>query len=149
MTLSRKGAKSPTPVTGFVQPERRLVRPLLCRVDPRAALIKKLKARAHDLERKLSEALEQQTATSEVLSIISRSPGYLQLVFDAMLENAVRLCAAKFGILSLARATNTDPSHYTAYLPRLMNFGGANHREIWLANWHRPRPPDQASFPCR
>jgi signal transduction histidine kinase len=60
-------------------------------------LLNELRQRTSDL----SEALEQQTATSEVLRVISSSPGELQPVFQAMLENATRICEAKFGTLTL------------------------------------------------
>ena len=53
------------------------------------------------LTRERDEALEQQTATSDVLRVISGSRGELESVFDAMLENATRICGAKFGTLLL------------------------------------------------
>src|SRR5262245_40060267 len=57
-----------------------------------------------EARRELREAREQQTATSEVLQIISSSPGKLQPVFDAMLANATRICEAKFATLYLRDA---------------------------------------------
>jgi two-component system, NtrC family, sensor kinase len=63
-----------------------------------ARLLNELRQRTDDL----TESLEQQTATSEVLKIISSSPGELEPVFQAMLENATRICAANFGILWLS-----------------------------------------------
>jgi GAF domain-containing protein len=71
----------------------------------------------------LSESLEQQTATSEVLRVISSSPGELEPVFQAMLENAVQICGAKFGNLWLREgdffrigATHGAPPAYVDYL---------------------------------
>src|SRR5262249_55151317 len=62
-----------------------------------ARLFEAEQQRTHEL----SEALEQQTATSEVLQVISSSPGELEPVFQTMLQNAARHCEAKFGTLYL------------------------------------------------
>src|SRR6266567_3319760 len=75
----------------------------------------------HELQARtseLSESLEQQTATSEVLGVISSSPGELEPVFQAMLANATRLCEANFGILFHAVALQDAVPAYAEYLRR-------------------------------
>src|SRR6516162_7797854 len=62
-----------------------------------ARLLNELRQRTDDL----GESLEQQTATADVLTVISSSSGKLEPVFDAMLKNATRICQARFGALAL------------------------------------------------
>jgi GAF domain-containing protein/anti-sigma regulatory factor (Ser/Thr protein kinase) len=84
-----------------------------------ARLLNELRQRTTDL----SESLDQQTATSEVLRVISSSPGELESVFHAILENATRLCEAKFGNLWLSEGdtfviagTHGAPPEYREFL---------------------------------
>ena len=90
--MSRKGVKS--------QPR---VRGLRSTGTKARTHVERLRAANVDLKKKLAEALDQQTATSEVLQAISGSHGELQPVFEAMLANATRICEANFGNLHLYR----------------------------------------------
>jgi GAF domain-containing protein len=82
--------------------------------------------------RELAESLEQQTVTSEVLSVISSSPGELEPVFQAMLANATRICEAEFGNMLLYR----DGSFQTV----AMQGGNRTANEIWSREALRPGP---------
>src|SRR5262245_61235968 len=81
-----------------------------------------LERRLAQAERQLSEALERQAATDEVLSVISSSPGELEPVFNAMLANAVRICEAEFGFLHRFEGDKFYPAAMLNAPPALAEF---------------------------
>jgi GAF domain-containing protein len=78
----------------------------------------------------LSEAREQQTASSEVLQVISSSPGQLAPVFQEMLENATRICEASFGCMVLREG---DGFRRVALYNAPPEFAEFNEREPYIA----------------
>ena len=111
-----------------------------------ARLLNELRQRTDDLTERtadLTEALEQQTATADVLQVISSSPGDLQPVFAAMLEKAVRVCDATFGdvyrphgdAIRLVAMQNTPPA-FAEVLKQTPHFRPAS--TLGVRQWWRP-----------
>jgi signal transduction histidine kinase len=94
-----------------------------------ARLFDEVQARTRDL----SEALERQTATSEVLQIISSSAGTLEPVFETILANATRICEAAFGSMLLIEgdefrrvALHNAPQEFTEFSERTPRLAASN-----------------------
>jgi signal transduction histidine kinase len=85
----------------------------------------------------LSESLEQQTATSEVLQVISSTPGDLEPVFKTMLENATRVCGANFGLMTLYDEGNFRP---------VANYNVPEAYAAWMANQPAFQPHPQSGL---
>src|SRR3974390_2483128 len=125
--MQRRGG-SGQPVKG-----RRVARPKAHKGATAGVSTTELQEQVAALTRELKEAREQQTATSEVLKVISSSGGELQPVFDTLLAYATRLCAANFGSLYLCEG---DAFRTTAMYNPPPAFAEARWREPLI----RPHP---------
>jgi signal transduction histidine kinase len=110
---------------GVIEIDRQEVRPF---TDKQIELVTTFAAQAviaienARLLDELRESLEQQTATSEVLKIISSSPADLEPVFDALLTNAIQVCEAKFGFMYRASDTEFKIMAHKCDVPAYLKF---------------------------
>jgi GAF domain-containing protein len=96
-------------------------------------------AQSQRLRIELAEALEQQTATSEILQVISRSPTEVQPVFETIVRNAVRLCGGVHGGVYRFDGQLVHSVAHDGYTPEEL--------ESWRKTW--PRPVTAASAACQ
>jgi GAF domain-containing protein len=92
-----------------------------------------------ELQRRLDEALAREAATAEVLQVINSSPGYLQPVFDAMLEQALHLCGATLGELHI----------YDGAAFRTVAIRGGSSEFVELRLKNPPNPSDPGTISAR
>src|SRR5215470_305600 len=119
------------------QPEkgRRANRPKARKAPSRHASSANLQNKFDQLTRELNEARQRETATSEVLKVINSSPGELKPVFQAMLENATKLCDAGYGTMWLAEGQGFRAAAQHGSLPAVSTEKGKS----WSGRHFQPR----------